>query len=107
MDTGEEAVVEEVGEEAAAQETADVESGQDDEDRDDLDTQEMNGLSERGLLSCMALATNSLPTPVSPRISTVASVAATCCTRVRTYCSALLVPIISENKWASRISDLR
>ena len=41
----------------------------------------MNGRLRRGLIRCTARATSSLPVPVSPRISTVASVGATTSTR--------------------------
>jgi hypothetical protein len=44
----------------------------------------------------MARATNSLPVPVSPRISTVASVGATTSTCPRTRFRAALLPTISS-----------
>jgi hypothetical protein len=55
------------------------------------------GRSRRLLWLWMARATSSLPVPVSPKISTVLSVAATCSTRPSSRRSAGVCPTISSN----------
>ena len=52
----------------------------------------MNGRDRRELSVWIKPANTSLPVPVSPRISTAASVVATCSTRRITPCSAALCP---------------
>src|ERR1035438_8014345 len=66
---------------------------------------EINGRFLRGLILWMARAINSFPVPVSPRISTVASVGATTSTCLVTLFMAVLPPTISSKLyWTSTIS---
>ena len=61
-----------------------------------------NGPSLRGLRWWMALATSSLPVPLSPVMSTVVSVSATRATRSYIFFIALLVPRMSSNRcWST------
>ena len=52
----------------------------------------MSGSAERALMRCMCRASSSLPVPVSPRMSTMASVPATCSAWRTTFNSASLLP---------------
>ena len=63
--------------------------------------------SRRGLRSCRARATSSLPVPVSPRMRTVESVGATVSTCLRTRRSAALSPTISPKLCSVRTSSSR
>ena len=63
-----------------------------------------NGRFLRGLFWWIALATSSLPVPVSPWISTVASVGAIRCSRSMTSCICGLLPMMPSkpNRSSSR-----
>ena len=70
----------------------------------------INGPDERGLLSCSVRATNSFPVPVSPRMQTRVSLAATRSTCAMTFFIASPVQTISclPSRWRScRFSDSR
>jgi hypothetical protein len=59
--------------------------------------------SARGESSWMALATSSLPVPVSPRIRTFASVGATILINENTSCMALLSPMMRAVESFTRV----
>ena len=65
------------------------------------------GRSLRGLRSWIARAISSFPVPVSPKMSTVASVGAICSTLRSTARSAGLLPTISTKLCSVRISSCR
>ena len=67
----------------------------------------IKGLSARLLAEWMARAISSLPVPVSPRISVVASVGATRRTLSSTPSSPVLAPMISSKLCAALISSRR
>jgi hypothetical protein len=67
----------------------------------------MKVLPWRLLWWCKARATNSLPVPVSPSSSTVASLGATFATFRMTSFRALLLPIISANPSSVSIASSR
>jgi hypothetical protein len=63
----------------------------------------MNGLSARGLLAWMALATSSLPVPLSPTTRMVEREGAACEIRPNTCCMRGLLPTISVKRaWSRR-----
>ena len=65
----------------------------------------MNGLSARLLVEWMARAISSFPVPVSPVMSTEASVGATRRTSSSTADSAGLLPMIASKLWVALISS--
>ena len=67
----------------------------------------MNGLSARLLVEWTARAISSFPVPVSPVMSTEASVGATRRTSSSTAQSAGLLPMIASKLWVALISSWR
>ncbi len=67
----------------------------------------MSGRRRRALRSWIARANNSFPVPLSPEMSTAASVGATSSTCFITRCSGRLVPTISPKFCVLRISSSR
>jgi hypothetical protein len=67
----------------------------------------ISGLSRRRLFEWTARAISSLPVPVSPQTSTVASVGATRPTLSKTASRAGLRPMISSKLWTDLISSWR
>ena len=63
--------------------------------------------SRRGLSWWIARATSSLPVPVSPRMSTVLSVGATCWIAARTAFIARLSPVSERRSRSARASSRR
>ena len=62
----------------------------------------MNGLSARGLLTCIAFATSSLPVPLSPTTRMVEREGAAWVMSPNTCCMRGLLPTISEKRAWSR-----
>ena len=66
----------------------------------------MMGFLARRLSLWMALAANSLPVPVSPWISTVASVGATLWMMLKTSFIGALLPIMPRLAWVGELNCL-
>jgi hypothetical protein len=67
----------------------------------------MKGLPRRGERSCSALATSSLPVPLSPWISTVLETGAICSILTSTSWIAALSPMMPVRSWSRRRSMSR